>query len=181
MEYYGHLDFPGGSEGKASAYSAGDLGSIPGSGRSPEKGMATHFPILAWRIPWTKEPGRIQSMRLQRVRNDWATNTFTLLFYLLWLIRWILLSSYCLCMRIFMIELLLQWLSGKEPACQCRKLKRHRFDPWVGKIPWRRTWQSTPIFLPGKIPGTEEPGGLQSIGLQRVGHDWTTLHACKPL
>ena len=37
--------------------------------------------------------------------------------------------------------------SGKEPACQCRKHKRHRLDPWIGKIPWRRAWQSTPVFL----------------------------------
>ena len=33
-----------------------------------------------------------------------------------------------------------------------------KFDPWVGKIPWRRKWQSTPVVLPGKIPWTEEPG-----------------------
>ena len=33
------------------------------------------------------------------------------------------------------------WLSGKEPACQCRRHKRDRFDPWIGKIPWRRAWQ----------------------------------------
>ena len=39
------------------------------------------------------------------------------------------------------------WLSGKESACQC---SRHRFDSWVGKIPWRRKWQPTPVFLPGK-------------------------------
>jgi len=38
-----------------------------------EKGMATHSSILAWEIPWTKEPGRLQSMRLQRVRHDLAT------------------------------------------------------------------------------------------------------------
>ena len=37
-------------------------------------------------------------------------------------------------------------------------------DPWVGKIPWRRKWQSTPVFLPGESPWTEEPGGLQPIG-----------------
>ena len=55
------------------------------------------------------------------------------------------------------------WLSGKEPVCQCR---RHRFDLWVRKIPWRRKWQQTPVFLPGKIPWTEEPGGLQSMKLQ---------------
>ena len=42
-----------------------------------EKGMVTHSSILAWRIPWTEEPGRIQSMGLQRVGHDWATNTFT--------------------------------------------------------------------------------------------------------
>ena len=47
--------FPGGSDGKESACNAGDLGSIPGSGRSPEEGMATHSSILAWRIPWTNQ------------------------------------------------------------------------------------------------------------------------------
>ena len=41
------------------------------------KGMATHSSILAWRIPWTEEPGRLQSMGSQRVKHDWATNTFT--------------------------------------------------------------------------------------------------------
>ena len=44
--------------------------------------------------------------------------------------------------------------------------------PGLGKIPWRRKWQPIPVFLPGKIPWTEESGGLQSMGLQRVGHDW---------
>ena len=59
--------FPGGSDGKESACNAGDLGSIPGSGRSLEKGMAIHSNILSWRIPWTEEPGRLQYMELQRV------------------------------------------------------------------------------------------------------------------
>ena len=44
---------------------------------SMEKGLAIHSSIPAGRIPWTEEPGRLQSMRLQRVRHDWATNTFT--------------------------------------------------------------------------------------------------------
>ena len=57
--------FSGGSDGKESSCNAGDLGSIPGSGRSPEKGMAPHPNILAWRIPWTEEPGRLQSMGTQ--------------------------------------------------------------------------------------------------------------------
>ena len=42
------------------------------------------------------------------------------------------------------------WLSGKEAACQCRRLA---FNPWVGKIPWRRAWQPTPVFLPGESQG----------------------------
>ena len=40
-----------------------------------------------------------------------------------------------------------RWLSGKKFTCQCRRLG---LDPWVGKIPWRRKWQPTPVFLPGK-------------------------------
>ena len=45
------------------------------------------------------------------------------------------------------------------------------FNPWVGKTPWRRKWRLTPVFLPGESPQTEEPGGLQSMGSQRVRHD----------
>ena len=52
--------------------------------------------------------------------------------------------------------------SGKEPACQFRRHKRYRFDLWVGKIPWLRAWQPTPVFLPGESPWTEVPGRLQS-------------------
>ena len=58
---------PAGSDGKESACSAGDMGLIPELGRSLEKGMATHSSILAWRIPWTKEPGGLQSVESQRV------------------------------------------------------------------------------------------------------------------
>ena len=43
--------------------------------------------------------------------------------------------------------------SGKEPICQCRRHKRCRFNPWVGKISWRKKWQPSPVFLPGKIHG----------------------------
>jgi len=61
------------------------------------------------------------------------------------------------------------WISGRESTCQCR---RHRFDPWVGKILWIRKWQPTPVFLPGKIPWTEEPGSLQSKESQRISHNF---------
>ena len=62
--------FPCGSDSKESACTAGDPGSIPGSGRSLEKRMATHSSILAWRIPWTEETGRMQSMGSQRVGHN---------------------------------------------------------------------------------------------------------------
>ena len=46
-----------------------------------------------------------------------------------------------------------KWCSGKESTCQCRK---HSFDPWIRKIPWRRKWQPTVVFLPGKSHGQED-------------------------
>ena len=64
---------------------------------------------------------------------------------------------------------------GKESACQCRRHKRYGFHHWVGKIPWRTEWQPTPVFLPGESPWAKEPGRLQFLGSQRVGHDWSNL------
>ena len=86
--------------------------------------MATHSSILAWKIPWTEEPDRLQSMESQRVGHNWVTNTFTFKYFKyseIWA------------------------LMNKEES-----------------------------ILASKIPRTEEPGGLQSMGLQRVGHDWAT-------
>ena len=60
----------GGSEVKASAGNAGDPGSSLTREDPLEKEMATHSSILAWRIPWREEPGRLQSMGLQRVRHN---------------------------------------------------------------------------------------------------------------
>ena len=65
-----HKDFPGGSDCKASAYNVGDLSSVPGLERSPGEGNGNPLLILAWKIPWMEEPGRLQSMGSQRVRHD---------------------------------------------------------------------------------------------------------------
>ena len=133
--------------------------------------MAIYSRILAWRIPWTEEPGRLQSMGLQRVRHGWATNTHT---------HTVINSS----MKALGRQRFKQgtktwyefpwWLSDKESACQCRRLG---FNPWVRKIPWRRAWQPTPVFLPGESHGQRSlgVGGLQSIGSQRGGHHWSDL------
>ena len=64
------MDFPGGSDGKVSVYNAEDLGSIPGSGKSPGEGNATHSSILAWRIPWTGERGGLPSVGSHRVGHN---------------------------------------------------------------------------------------------------------------
>ena len=63
------------------------------------------------------------------------------------------------------------WLRQWRICLQCG---RPRFDPWVRKILWRKEWQPTPGFLPGEIPWTEEPGGQQPVGSQRVRCDWAT-------
>ena len=64
-------------------------------------------------------------------------------------------------------------LSGisKESTCQCR---RQGFDSWVGKIPWRRKWQPTPVFLPGKSHGQRSLAGSSPWGHKRVRHDLAT-------
>ena len=57
-------------------------------------------------------------------------------------------------LRSFVSDLgLPRWRSDKEPPCQCRRHKRCGFSPWVGKIPWSRAWQPTPVFLPGESHG----------------------------
>ena len=95
------------------SHNAGDLGLIPGLGWPPlEKEMATHSSTLAWKIPWTEEPGRLQSTGSQRVGHDWAIFTFTQV-----------LGCH-------------SWHGGKDSSCECRGWE---FDPWVGKIPFTYT------------------------------------------
>ena len=68
--------FPGGTivnNPPADVGDARDAGLIPGQGDPLEEGMATHSSVLAWRIPWTEEPGGLQFILSQRVRHDWAT------------------------------------------------------------------------------------------------------------
>ena len=73
--------------------------------------------------------------------------------------------------------------SGKEPTCQCRRHKRCRFDPWVGKIPWRRAWQPTPVFLPGESHGQRRLAGYRPRGRKESDslRDRTCTHASSPI
>ena len=94
-----------------------------------EKGMATHSRILAWRIPWTEESGKLQSMGSQRIEHNWVTFT--------------------LCV-ISMPKGLTWWLRGKRILLQCR---RPCFNLRVGESPWRRKRLPSPVFLPGESHG----------------------------
>ena len=66
---------------------------------------------------------------------------------------------------------------GKEPACQCRRCKRHRFNPWVGKIPNRRTKQPAQVFLAGKSHGHRHLVGCSPQGLKELGTTEATQHS----
>ena len=75
--------------------------------------------------------------------------------------------------------------SGKESSCQCRRQRIHEFDPWVGKIPGRREWQPTPLFLPEKYHEQRSLVGHSPWGHKRVGHNlatkqqpWTFTYLC---
>ena len=65
----------------------------------------------------------------------------------------------------------------KEFTCQCRRLRRRGFISWVGKIPWRRKWQLTPVFLPGKFHGQKSLAGYSPWSHQELdGTEWPSLH-----
>ena len=128
-----------------------------------EKEMATRSSILAWRIPWTEEPGGLQSTGSQSVGHDWAT--LLLLYY--GLIYWhiwgaIILFTSSTIDKIFGLVKNLHamretqvWSLGQEDPLEKGMATRSSILAW--RIPW-----------------PEEPGRLQSMGSQRVGHDWAT-------
>ena len=68
--------------------------------------------------------------------------------------------------------------SGKEPVCQWGRHKRCRLSPWVGKIPWRRAWQPTPVFLPGKSHERRKLVGYSPWGHKEVDTTEAAEHAC---
>ena len=68
--------------------------------------------------------------------------------------------------------------SGKESACQCRRHKRCGFSPWVGKIPWWRAWQLTPVFLPGESQGQSSlPVTVHSVSKSQSPMKRPSMHA----
>ena len=76
-----------------------------------------------------------------------------------------------------------KWLSGNESVCQCKRRRRHRFDPWVRKILWSRKWQPTPVFLPGKFHGQRSlEGCVQPMGCKESDTtEHTSMHMRVPV
>ena len=85
------------------------------------------------------------------------------------------LKKYFILENSWFIKGLPRWLSGKESTCQCRRYRRCGFDPKVRKIPWRRKWWPTPVFLHGESIWQMSLAGYISWG-SRVGHDWACMY-----
>ena len=71
--------------------------------------------------------------------------------------------------------------SGKEPICQFRRHKTCEFKPWVGKIPWKRKWQPTPVFLPGESHGQSNLAGYGPWGNKESDMTEATQNARTPI
>ena len=105
---------------------------------------------------WTGRPGMLQSVRSQRVKRDWVTELTELT------------NFQMLSCGIKGVNMELPWwLSSKEYTCQ---RGRRGFDSWVEKIPWRRKWQPTPMFLPWKSLGQRSLAGYSPRGCKRAGY-----------
>ena len=113
-----------------------------------EKGTATHSSILAWEIPWTEEPGGLQSIR---VSKSWT---------------WLSNRAY---MHIFIHSRFPGGSDRKESACNAEDLGS---IPGFGRSP--EEGNGYPSILAWIIPWTQEPGRQQSLGSQKVRHDWVT-------
>ena len=80
-------------------------------------------------------------------------------------------AKYIITLTLYRASLVAQTVKHLSICLHCRW---PRFDPWVRKIPWRRKWQSTPVFLPGKFHGWRCLVGYSPWGCKELGHDWAT-------
>ena len=124
--------FPGGSDSKASVYSATRPGFNPWVGKIPWRRKWQSTPVLL--------PGKSHGQRSPVGYSPWGRKELDTTEQLHFL-------SFP------------GGTSSKNSTCQCRRHRRHGFNPWVGRIPWRREWQPTPIFLPGESHGQRSLAG----------------------
>ena len=155
-------DDPAGKQSVSDAEDTGDARPVPWEDPL-EKDMATRPSLLAWKMPRTEEPGGLQSTRSQ---GSDLTERLTL----------DMISSRLVCCGVGQTSFPVSGpivfhcghtvgfpggSVGKDPACQCR---RPRFNPWVGKMPWRREWQPTLAVFPGESHGQRSLVGCSPRG-----------------
>ena len=154
---------------------------------------------------WTGKPGVLLSTGSQRVRQDWRTELNWTLCNGSRVGCWkgsgcvqdlhssnlafrVLLMSFCdsggyqtdfsgMKMLHLVVIIFHRWSSGEESTCQCKRHRKCRFDPWIGKIPWSRKWQPTPVFLPGTSHGQKSLAGFRPW----VEKTWTWQHTLMSL
>ena len=197
------MSFPGGSDCKESTCNAGDMGLIPGLGRSPGGGHGNPLQYSCLENPMDRGAWWATANGSQRVRHDWATKRSMLgnykfrhdihdsyqvkgskytheqispmLVYANTTGSWS--NYYCKnklatqnrnlkfsslkCFKHFFFFGFPGGASGKEPTCQCRRHKRHGFDPWVRKSLWKWAWQPTPAHSNPHLP--EESHGQRNL------------------
>ena len=136
-----------------------------------EKAMAPHSSTLAWKIPWTEEPGRLQTMGSWRVGHDWATS-LSLFTFMQWRRKW------------KPTPVFLPWESqGRGSLVGLLSMGSHRVGHnWsdlaaAAAAALEKEMATHSSVLAWRIPRTGEPGGLLSVGSHRVGHDWSDLAA----
>ena len=157
--------------------------------------MAPHSSTLAWKIPWTEEPGGLRSMGSLGVGHDWATSLSCIDWRRKWQPTPVFLpgesqgwSSLIGCSlwgpaESDMTEAIQQQQHSMFWASLVAQLAKNppaMWETWVQSLVWEDPLEegmaAHPSILAWRIPWTEEPGGLQSMGSQSVGHDWATKH-----
>ena len=149
--------------------------------------MAPHSSTLAWKIPWMEEPGRLQSMVSLSAGHDWVTS-LSLFTFMHWRRKWqptpVFLPGESQGQRSllgcrlwgshrvghdWLPTLVFLGIPGGSAGKAHLQCGRSGFDPWVGKIPWRKEQLHTPVFWPGEFHGLHSSWGC------RVGHDGVTF------
>ena len=129
--------------------------------------MTPYSSPLAWKIPWTEEPGGLQSMGSLRVGHDWATS-LSLFTFMHWRRKWQPTPVFLPGESQGRGSLVGCRLWGRTESNTTESLHFHSLEKEMAAHSYVLGW---------RLPGTGEPGGLLSMGLHRVGHDWSDLAA----
>ena len=150
--------------------------------------MAPHSSTLVWKIPWTEEPGRLQSMGSLRVGHNWATSrsfffnfilflNFTILYWFCQISKWIHHRYTCVPYPEPSSLLPPHTILLGRPSAPAPSIQYHDFTFTFHFHALEKEMANHSSVLAWRIPGTGKPGGLPSMGSHIVGHDWSDLAA----